>query len=579
MFSSIKLIQENCRKKLIILILIFPLKVILPFINLKIFQLILNDIQNKTIDNVILILLGYLMLMGLDKFINEEFKYILKKIDLELTNCLNIKLVDKIINLDLSDFENSETYNKIHESLRDINTPFDVFNLIVALIEGILGLLISCFILASWDRFILIFLGIAPLISFYFTIKIGKYEFKNLQERVPIIRKVTYIRSLLVNAVSSKENKILGVENFFKKIFIREYKEFIKKDKEILRFQFENGILFQILSILVAFIIIYRIINSVILGMVLFGTANTLISCVWNVTRYSEQISINIAKIYTKRNYLENLNNFIENSYGSQREDLKYAYRNIGAIDTIEFKNVSFKYKDNLNYVLKDISFKIKRGEKIILVGENGSGKSTILKLLLGIYKKFEGEILVNGISIKKIYMPSFYQKTGVIFQNFTKYELKILEFLKLSNLDISKDDVLRVLDIFESKNLLKFLYGRDIESLQLGNRFELGVDLSGGEWQQLVFCRTLMKKNMSLLVLDEPNSGLDVFSEKKIYDILDEQLDGVTKVIVTHRLQLIDLEGYRIIYIEDGRICEDDNSKKLLLNNAKFKDFYENSK
>lgn len=175
--------------------------------------------------------------------------------------------------------------------------------------------------------------------------------------------------------------------------------------------------------------------------------------------------------------------------------------------------------------------------------------------------------------------MPSFYQKTGVIFQNFTKYELKILEFLKLSNLDISKDDVLRVLDIFESKNLLKFLYGRDIESLQLGNRFELGVDLSGGEWQQLVFCRTLMKKNMSLLVLDEPNSGLDVFSEKKIYDILDEQLDGVTKVIVTHRLQLIDLEGYRIIYIEDGRICEDDNSKKLLLNNAKFKDFYENSK
>ena len=88
---------------------------------------------------------------------------------------------------------------------------------------------------------------------------------------------------------------------------------------------------------------------------------------------------------------------------------------------------------------------------------------------------------------------------------------------------------------------------------------------MHSGEWQQLVFCRTLMKKNMSLLVLDEPNSGLDVLSEKKIYDILDKQLDGVTKVIVTHRLQLINLQGYRIIYIEDGRICEDDNSKKLV--------------
>ncbi len=155
----------------------------------------------------------------------------------------------------------------------------------------------------------------------------------------------------------------------------------------------------------------------------------------------------------------------------------------------------------------------------------------------------------------------------------------KIEEIYDKKGMNLSIKGEIFGIDIFESKNLLKFLYGRDIESLQLGNRFELGVDLSGGEWQQLVFCRTLMKKNMSLLVLDEPNSGLDVFSEKKIYDILDEQLDGVTKVIVTHRLQLIDLEGYRIIYIEDGRICEDDNSKKLLLNNAKFKDFYENSK
>ncbi len=276
---------------------------------------------------------------------------------------------------------------------------------------------------------------------------------------------------------------------------------------------------------------------------------------------------------------MKNFSDFIKNDYESIEKKLRDTCKKIGEIDTIEFKNVSFKYKENLSYALKNASFKIKRGEKVILVGENGSGKSTILKLLLGIYQKFEGEILVNGISIKEIDKSYFYEKIGVIFQNFTKYELKVLEFFKLSNLYISKDEILKVLNIFKSKNLLKFLFESDIEKLQLGNRFDLGVDLSGGEWQQLVFCRTLMKKNMSLLVLDEPNSGLDVLSEKKIYDILNEHLDGVTKILVTHRLHLIDLKGYRVIYIEDGSICEDENSKKLLMKNTKFKKFYENSK
>lgn len=313
--------------------------------------------------------------------------------------------------------------------------------------------------------------------------------------------------------------------------------------------------------------------------MILFGTANTLISCVWNVTKYSDKISLNLAKLYTKKNYLKNMEIFMGNNCKSLCVLSEDPIINIEEIETIEFVNVSFKYKENLDYVLKNISFKIEKGDKVVIVGQNGSGKSTILKLILGIYKKYDGEILINGISIRKINRSSFYKKIGVIFQNFTKYELKIMEFLKLSNLNIQDGDILKNLKIFETNNLLNFLLDKDVKNLQLGNRFENGIDLSGGEWQQLVFCRTLMKKDMNLLVLDEPNSGLDVFAEKSIYKILDEQLtNDITKIVVTHRLHLLDIYDYRIIYIENGVVCEDDNAQELLSKSTKLKRFYESS-
>lgn len=579
MINAINLIWGNCKKGMILILFMFPLKILLPFISLQVFQFILNSIQNKSINNLIWILSGYFLLLVSEKFTNEGFNYILSYIKLKITNDLNIKLINKVINLELCDFENSSTYNKIHESLRDINTPFEAFNILIELIDGLFGLLISCYILVSWDRSSLLFLSIAPLISFYFTIKIGKFEFLKLQERVPIVRKISYLKDLLINAMSSKENKILGVENYFKDIFVKEYDDFLDKDKKTLWFQFINGIIFQFVSVMVAVIIIFKVIDSVISGLILFGTANTLIACIWNVTKYSEKISLNTAKLYTKKNYLKNMEIFLDHNSESLCKSSEDAGIDIKDIDTIEFINVSFKYKENLDYVLKNVSFKIEKGDKVVIVGQNGSGKSTILKLILGIYEKYDGDILINGISLRKINKYRFYEKIGVIFQNFTKYELKIMEFLKLSNLNIQDDDVLKNLNIFESNNLLNFLLEKDIENLQLGNRFENGIDLSGGEWQQLVFCRTLMKKNMSLLVLDEPNSGLDVFSEKKIYKILDEQLtNDVTKILVTHRLHLLDIDDYRIIYIENGVVCEDDTSKVLLSKNTKLKKFYKSS-
>lgn len=342
---------------------------------------------------------------------------------------------------------------------------------------------------------------------------------------------------------------------------------------------FFNGIVFQIISLTIGIYVIIEIINSVMLGIILIGTANTLISCVWNVTKNSDNFTGNLAKLYTKQSYLKNLVEFLYDENRVQEIDDRDKLEDfIQSIDSIEFKNVSFKYKEELPYVLKNINFKIEKDEKVALVGKNGSGKSTIIKLILGIYKNFEGEILINNKSIDLLEKDTYYKHIGVIFQNFTRYETRLIEFLKLSNFEISNEEINETIKLFQKQGLLKFLLNKNLSSIQLGQKFDKGIDLSGGEWQQLVFCRTLLNRNYSLLILDEPNSGLDVFSEKSMYKILDAHSLNHINILVTHRLSIIDSNVYRAIYLENGTILEDDKVSELLKNDSAYKNMYINS-
>ena len=559
------------KKKIIYLIIIILLGIItsmaIPYIFGKIIDLIvIKDLQ--LVSKFILISLFLNIFQSLSSILEEWLGNI---ISVDCSNNIKEAMFSKILDTRyefLNSYGEGELVSKIENTGDKIVSFYiDFFSSIVMVLFSII---ISTYIMIR----ISLKLFIIAIILLPLTYGIN-YIFKNtiISKQRYYITKLDAYSDYLVDTISN----LTGIKlNNLEKTFKRNYKNKLQDLKNVsmsnLKINMTVRSLQDLITIILSSLILFTSARLIILGNLTLGNIVAFSS-------YMEKLHSSIKKIgdlnLSFNEVIVDLERYRKIMYHDNEK--KIDGKKLSKVTSLKFKDVSFKYDDG--YILKDFSFEISKPGLYGIVGENGSGKSTILKLLLGIYKKFEGEILVNGISIREIYMPSFYQKTGVIFQNFTKYELRILEFLKLSNLDISKDEVLRVLNIFESKNLLKFLSGRDIESLQLGNRFDLGVDLSGGEWQQLVFCRTLMRKNMNLLVLDEPNSGLDVLSEKRIYDILNEQLYGVTKVIVTHRLQLIDLQGYRIIYIEDGRICEDDNSEKLLLKNTKFKDFYENSK
>lgn len=235
----------------------------------------------------------------------------------------------------------------------------------------------------------------------------------------------------------------------------------------------------------------------------------------------------------------------------------------IDHIDSVQFKNVSFKYKNNDDYTLRDISFCITAGETVALVGTNGSGKSTILKLLLGFYSDYSGSILINGIELREIDKETFYAHISCVFQDFMKYEDTIRENIACSDMAAASNDskiTTALLDAgFDAANTKIF----ELDSM-LGTWFDDGTQLSGGEWQRIALGRAFFK-DAELYMFDEPSSALDPRSEDLILENYCKIIKGKIGIVSSHSLIKIGKYINRIIVMDKGSIVEDGKHDDLL--------------
>jgi len=229
----------------------------------------------------------------------------------------------------------------------------------------------------------------------------------------------------------------------------------------------------------------------------------------------------------------------------------------------IEFKNVFFKYPDSERFVLKDFSLKIRSGEKIALVGENGAGKSTIIKLILRFYDVSDGEILINGVNIKNLDLNEWYREIGALFQDFIKYQFTFRENIIYGNLE-KKDDLKAFKEALKksgAENILLDLPNK--EDQIVGKTFEEGIDLSGGQWQKLALARAFFR-DAPVLILDEPTSAIDAKAEYEIFENVQKLQADKTVIIISHRFSTV-RNADRIVVLDEGKIIEEGNHKALI--------------
>jgi ATP-binding cassette, subfamily B, bacterial len=239
-----------------------------------------------------------------------------------------------------------------------------------------------------------------------------------------------------------------------------------------------------------------------------------------------------------------------------------------------EFKNVSFSYPGNPNPVLRNINFRLAPSERIALVGENGQGKTTIVKLLTRLYDVSDGQILLDGIDLREYAIEDLWREIGVIFQDFMRYEMTAGENIAIGRIEERKNS-------FRIRSAaLKSLADDVIHNLPkrydqvLGTRFEGGIELSGGQWQKIALGRAYLR-DAQLLILDEPTASLDARSEHEVFQRFAELTTNKMSLLISHRFSTVKMAD-RILVLEDGKISEEGSHQELLKSGRRYAEMFE---
>lgn len=574
---TLKLLWSIRRLHLILIIILQLISGLLPAIVTLSTQWLLNSIQNSVGKEFVYVLYPFIvyLLLNLIAYIFAQLSnYLQSMYRIDLDYKISLMILNKAKELSLSDFENAELYDKLRRAQSEaIDRPFAIFSNILGFLSQILGLVSFLAILLYWKSWVSLIILIVPIISTLYMAKIGHMQYKIEFERAQEKRKSWYLSYLLTNDIAFKEIKIYGIGNYFIESYKKLRNKLIKQDRDIIKKRATMSLVFEVLDQITSGFVLLLIVYSAYLGEILIGNTVAYIRSISSVKGNVQGILSSITIMYQNNLYVKQLYDFLD--IPTNRSPKKEEYIRIKEIKNIEFIGVSFKYPNRKDYALKDISFKINKGENISLVGENGSGKTTLIKLLVGLYNDFEGEILINGISIKKIDMESYSEKIGVIFQDYNKYELSCRENIGLGKLDYMNNDIelnRAINKSYASEMINKLPNG--VET-QLGVWFDDGVQLSGGQWQRIALSRAFLR-HADCYILDEPSSSLDPVSEHEIFKRTLELTKNKISLFISHRLYNIRKVSSRIFVLKDGKLIEEGTHEELMHLNGHYKYLYD---
>jgi ATP-binding cassette subfamily B protein len=239
-----------------------------------------------------------------------------------------------------------------------------------------------------------------------------------------------------------------------------------------------------------------------------------------------------------------------------------------------EFQEVSFVYPGTSRRVLDRFSFALRPGERVALIGENGQGKTTVVKLITRLYDPTEGRILLDGVDLREYDLADLHAEMGVIFQDFMRYEMTARENIAVGRVEM--DHKPEEIEYAAEKSLASSVVAKlpGGYDQMLGRRFEGGVDLSGGEWQKLALARAYLR-NAQLLILDEPTASLDARSEFEVFERFAELTFGKMALLISHRFSTVRMAD-RIVVLEAGRLVEEGSHDQLVRLGGRYAAMFE---
>ncbi len=482
-------------------------------------------------------------------------------LQLQLTNNLNVQIMLKALSLDIHYFENDTFYDKLQRANREsMFRPYQIFTQMSSLGTQYVTLVSVIAVLFSLNWMIGVLMLLVPLPSVFSQIIYGQKGYAIERDRAPERRRLAYIQLLVTDARSIKELRLFRLGRYFMQRYTHFYNDFYKVDSSLAKRQLLALIPFDLLTNLASVgTQIYVIIVTIIAGQI--GILASYLQAIIVVQRTMEGILQALSQLYQNNLFVSNLFEFLDVAPANVRQGTRPFPGHIGA--GIEFRNVSFHYPGTSQYVIRNMSLRLNSGECVALVGQNGAGKTTIVKLLTRLYEPTEGKILLDGHPLEEYNLDDLRKHMSVIFQDFVQYELPIRENVGFGYLE-ELDNDMRIRVATQQSNADQFIQQLPQRyDTMLGRMFEKGQQLSIGQWQKIALARAFMH-NAPIVILDEPTASIDAETEAEIFGQLQQITRGATTLVIAHRFSTVRMAD-RILVLERGQIIEDGSHEALM--------------
>ena len=488
----------------------------------------------------------------------------------KLQNEFSVRLVNRISKLDVAHLEDSETQNLLTKA-RDTASwrPPDFLRMFRYFFEATIAYIGAFIVLIPFGLWIPIVITIISIPRLLFRLRYGTLEWSVFDAMGQESRMRWYLMYLLTDNATIREMKVFQTQKALVKKFGDIQARQLKAQKGPLDKYLKFLIMPSVIEIGIIFIITAVMLPNVLSLAITIGSFTLIINMIDRLNASANSIVGNLASVYEHNLYVNQYLEVID------LPDIIKDDPNPVELDTsnppkIEFRNVSFKYTDK--YVLKNISFVVQPGESIALVGINGAGKSTIVKLLCRFYDIEEGEILINDINLKKIKLENWYSFLGTLFQDFVQYNFTVKENIQLSAGSVFDEErMYKAAKMAGADTLINELPNKYDQVL--GREFEGGEQLSGGQWQKLAIARAFYE-SAPVLVLDEPTSAIDAESEYEIFNNLEKHYKNKTLIFVSHRFSTV-RNAHRIFVIDEGNVIEEGSHQELMKQKGRYANMF----
>jgi ATP-binding cassette subfamily B protein len=495
-----------------------------------------------------------------------------------VANRTSVQLMEHAASLDLAQLENAEINDKLDRARRQTVGRIGLVTGLLTMVQDLVTLASLAIALVVYVPWLLILLALAVLPSFLGETRFAALSYSLLYSWTQERRQLDYLRYVGASDVTAKEVKLFGLARFLVGRYADLAQEFYEANRSL---ALRRAVVSSLLALVgtlgyygayaaIIYLTVTR--HETPAGPFTIGVLTFLAASFRQSRDMIQRTLLGASQMVEQSLYLDDLFSFlalqprVTTAAGAPAVPVPIR-------EGFVFENVGFHYPGSDNWAVRALSFRLRPGERLALVGENGAGKTTLAKLLARLYDPTEGRILLDGRDLREYDLDSLRRNVGVIFQDYVRYDFSLRDNIAVG--DVTRLDERPAIEAAAERSLANTVAARlpGGYDQMLGRRFEGSVDLSGGEWQKVALARAYLR-DAQLLILDEPTAALDARAEYEVFQRFAELTVGRMAVLISHRFSTVRMAD-RILVLLQGELVEEGSHEQLVARGGLYAELF----